>query len=223
MRWPSVRFWSLAGEILSDLLRSRRAAHVPANMDPAGRCLVAGLRGAGRVAANSHAASPAAAEDPPVLVAGDLPRARAGTRGRHAAGGLPQAVPERRRAAGDPGGRGRGPHAPAPAPHEPHLLRRTDLPEHRPEPLGPEAGADVQRRRGRVRPAAMLQRGIQQTAVCLPAPAERPLSRVRRFGIDRLRVQRRGDGPDGLRRLPSRRRLSSAIGRRRSSPGSSCC
>ena len=65
-----------------------------------------------------------------------------------------------------------GAHAVRRAAHEPHLLRRADLPEHRPEPRRPEAGADVQRRHGRVRPAAVLERRVQQAAVRLPAPAE---------------------------------------------------
>ena len=50
-----------------------------------------------------------------------------------------------------------------------HLLRRADLSEHRTEPGGLAARADVQRRRDRERPAALLERRIQQAAVRLSA------------------------------------------------------
>ena len=84
------------------------------------------------------------------------------------------------------------------APHAPHLLRRADLPGDWAEPLGPQARADVQRRDGRARPAAVLERPIQQAAVRVPSRPEPGVPRLRRSPGNRLRGQRPGDGGDRL-------------------------
>ena len=90
-------------------------------------------------------------------------------RGRQICGGR-QCARSRRAAAVVRGGV--GPVVVARAAHQPHLLRRADLPGHRAEPDRPEARADVQRRHGRVRAAAVLAQRIQQAAERLSLSAE---------------------------------------------------
>ena len=150
----------------------------------------------GVAARHVHGNAARAAEARSVLVARAVRVPRSGARRRlHLQGRLSRVRPAltsaRMAMLAAAGGR---PHALRRSAHEPHLLRRADLPEHRPEPGGPEAGAGLQRRQRGVRPAAVRERRIQQAAVRLPAPAEPRLSAVRRARRDGVRGERRGDG-----------------------------
>lgn len=74
------------------------------------------------------------------------------------------------------GGRGHADGAPQ---DEPHLLRRTDLPERGPQHGRPRPGPDVQRRFDGVRPPAVLAWGVQQATLRLPARLEPAVPGVR--------------------------------------------
>ncbi len=162
-------------------------------------------RGAGRMAArNVHGHAAGTPEGQPVLVARAVPVPRGDLRRLGREGRTARSRQDRYRRDGSRGAGGGRPHALRRAAHEPHLLRRADLSEHRPEPGRPEAGADLQRRRRGVRSAEVRERRIQQAAVRVPAPVERGLSAHRRSRRDRIRRQRSRDGGHRVRGLCSR-------------------
>ena len=101
----------------------------------------------------------------------------------------------RRAAAGDDGG----------SHDQPHLLRRTDLSEHRAEHVRPAPRADVQRRLDRVRPPAVPAGRVQQAAVRLPLSALHRLPRVGNRRRHRPAPERPCGGAAGRRGLSRRR------------------